>query len=103
MQRNNGNMYIAVFRKRLDPLAPKAPANDLAATLANAMAGRRAAQSSAFLMHTHTHSHKSPAPQPRRGRSLEVALPAHARLPRGRLSALLLGHLPAGLGAAGCG
>jgi tRNA (guanine-N7-)-methyltransferase len=25
VQRNNGNMYIAVFRKRLDPLAPRGP------------------------------------------------------------------------------
>lgn len=25
VQRNNGNMFIAVFRKRIDPLAPRAP------------------------------------------------------------------------------
>lgn len=40
VQRNNGNMFIAVFRKRLDPLAPREPppllGNDVAAAAAAA-------------------------------------------------------------------
>jgi hypothetical protein len=40
VQRNNGNMYIAVFRKRLDPLEPRAPPP----LLSNAVAAEAAAQ-----------------------------------------------------------
>lgn len=40
VQRNNGNMFVAVFRKRLDPLAPREPppllGNDVAAQAAAA-------------------------------------------------------------------
>ena len=40
VQRNNGNMYIAVFRKRLDPLEPREPPP----LLGNAVAAEAAAQ-----------------------------------------------------------
>ena len=40
VQRNNGNMFIAVFRKRLDPLEPREPPP----ILGNAVAAEAAAQ-----------------------------------------------------------